>query len=590
LWSYTIPENATYTDHLEHIKAHITKSFNNEALIIDHEVLAQSTNRTDQSSFSQLQHSTLIPEQLRIYLKTTQYDSIPSWLSSHNRTCTIWSQNEPTVSGKGGGVITRTTASLPHHHQWLEQQTQQPNPTNPVTCQLPIQTDRFFTTYLSNDFDNIYMTIPYCPDAVMLHPLQASTDIRDVKQLTTNLLRQQPLQHNITLLALDNIENYIRTVTNSLGGELIKYDKSLLSLFSQREIFNSTFVQTFSINKDLFIMLPGNNVLVSIGRVVVDVSSGGSMTSSGTTIGGHTRKVTNTIIVEIELLGYNTIQLDPLIFFTIFSLIHPLADMMLWKYANSPFAPSRTYTMHDLVVGSDNTDHIDRLQRLKLLYPQFLFPTPPGISLIPNLQTDYTYTKLMISKQQYNNQLQAYEQEQEDLINAVNLLSISPPSNDNKTHVSGSINRQDSRTPAEIEAALTEQHFEREKNIVLNHVLGDHGQYSNTANHDGAMKLPRLLTNNSQKMDDSNDKLNPIDLAKKTIQNHIDGKQQQQQHNERFLGNNQSGLEDFIHGVCILPSMTSLFLQYRLHSTTFHNEHLSLMYTHLFLHPHETGV
>lgn len=428
LWSYPLSPTEQYHEHLARITAHIQAIFNNNALVINTNTLPAALNGKNDStqssatapsqfsnepsapatlSSASLNTTPLSPSTITTlnttgsntlnpnsnandnyqptasnqpYIPSTQlhtlqqnnYGAIPSFLQSHNRTCTIWSQREPTVAGKGGGCLTPKTALLPHHKDWLSHQTQQPNLLMPITCPLTITTNTFFTTYLSNDYDNVFMTIPYCPDTAMLHDLQLNTDIRDVKQLTYNLLRQHDLTTPSTggssmassvlpqilpppsSLPLHYIENYIRTVTGSLGGELVKYDRKMLGLLMTMNELHSSLIQTFTVNKDLMISLPMMMDFSSMGGV------GGAQTTSAqgggnavVTIGQvmTENKLTNTIVVEIELLHFNQINIDPLIFHALFHTIHPDGYKMMWRYANTPFGPSRMYSHHDLYLN-----------------------------------------------------------------------------------------------------------------------------------------------------------------------------------------------------------------------------------------------
>ena len=502
LWSYPLPNNSTYEDHIIRIKNHISHTFQNTALVIDYELLQQASGQTDQTSLASL-YLAKLPEALRIHIQQSQFGSIPSFVQSHNRTCSIWRQNHPSVSGTGGGVLTPKTAILPHHKTWIEQQSQHPNPVMPTTCQLPIHSDIFFTTYLSNDIDNVYMVIPFCPDTNVLSSIQSSTDVRDIKQLSSNLLRQQELTTNLQL-PLDQIESYIRTVTSSLGGEMLKYDKTMLSLLQISE-FNSSLLQTFTINKDVFVFLPGNNILITIGRVQID------------------NRFTNTIVVEMELLQFTTLALDPLVFHHIFNLIHPLSDSMLWKYANSPFSPSKNYTIHDLCPTPE------QLESLKLIYNQSLLPALPGSILIPTLKTDYTYPR------------PAHLRTKPTTTQSSSQLSTPTPATTTITSTTQELDNDEEElvldNPPPSIISTPEENLEQQKRLVAEHVPLDFNQYAYPTTDPSG---PRL--------------------------------------------------SNYIQGTCIIPSMSTTWEQYRLHQSTFHLEHLALMYTHLFLHPHESAI
>ena len=498
----------------------------------------------------------------------------------------------------------------------------------------------------------------------MLQHIHHTTDFRDIKQLTANLLHADlttsstpsPLPNipSPSSMPLDQIEQYIRTVTSSLGGELVKYDHRMALLLGTMSELHSDRKQTFTLNKDLVAYLPGasaaagagdmgpkggcdgtappnHSIVVSIGRVKTD------------------NRITNTVVVEIELCNISHINLDPLLFHTIFNLIHPHADQMLWQYANTPFSPSKSYTYHDLCSNSD------QLEKLRLVYGQYLSVhgpggdgynnyTTPGSTNVSSgsttaslsdysnsaLQNDYTYTAKRqelgfdslhddgvdgssgngngsgggsgSSSHYGGNDVNESESTAEGVDGSTgDITAIAPVASSSMNDIDmdssdGSSDTEQSDSTDQEELATHAVLLDQDGQIVVeNHSDSDSDDDGNEDGDDDDDDGDDGDNDNNGD-DDDNDH---DDLPSQEEQ--LTASRNQRVHDHEPLNfdqylltegggsmGNSSNPADFIRGICILPPMTSLFLQYRLDPQVFHPEHLSLMYTQLFLHPHET--
>lgn len=398
-----------------------------------------------------------LPDHIQTQIQQ-QHGSIPNWSQSCYRQCTVLS-SPSSASGTGGGVLS-LKSHMPHHCEWFRAQIQQPNSDVPITFDghIPPPSHTFCLSLSHNDHHNEYLCIPLCPDATMLSEQQNSLQLSsiEVQQLTLNMKNCVDLVDHIEK-PLSFIETYLQLVCGSLGSEILPIPPNLLSNLRAKQLYN------FSIKKDLIAFPSGNMIELSIGRVTHTKSS---------------IKLTQTVIIEIQIIGCTSLGHDPLLFQTLFQQLIPPVHQFIWRYANSPMGASKTYRYSDIVPRSYHSLTLHQLYT-KFLHPQAL---PTSESRHDNYIIELKRLVVGTEQQQQSQQ------------------NVLPPQN-------------------------PETSIDNDGNL-----LSDTSLYHSIA-----------------------------------------------------IDNTDLGV---IPGVCILPSMTTIFQQYHLSHVTFYPEHLALMYMQIFLHPH----